>query len=178
MWWIGDSAVMTSLGLKALERMTRTQGVMTLGPSCGEWQGQGLLAANGNKEEIGKENKERKRNLASNNRWIRQWIEEDQDESLGRLHWRLYTSKADFKVQLESETLIQLLLVMSHTRTGILVWRQWQSLLYNYNNKSGSKLTQCSHAVSPWLITTYSRSHHHIVSVQEAVHDIHGLYTV
>ena len=32
-------------------------------------------------------------------------------------------------------------------------------------------LTQCSHAVSPWLITTYYHSHRRLVSVQEMVCD-------
>ena len=79
--------------------------------------------------------------------------------------------RADFKVQHESWTLIQRLLVMSNPKMGILGWCQWPSLSYNYNNKTGSMLTWCSHTVSPWLIATYYHSHHHIVSIQNAVHD-------
>ena len=69
----------------------------------------------------GKGKEEEERNLASSNRQIRQWIEEDQDRDLGHLCFSAYIQvRADFKVQHESQTLIQRLLVMSHPRTRIL----------------------------------------------------------
>ena len=67
---------------------------------------------------------------------------------------------------------------MSHPRTGILGWHQWLSLLYIYNNKTGSMLTQCSHTASPWLITTYYHSHHHIVNIWKLVHDKADSHTI
>ena len=89
-WGIDDSADVMLLGLTALECMTQTQGMTTLGlpiannKDKASWQ---QMIKRRNRRGMEKEKEEkRKRNLASSNRQMRQWIEEDQDERLGCLH--------------------------------------------------------------------------------------------